>query len=133
MTRKRSLWLVFIGASMFSNFALLSNVWTQVSKKAQIAFESDRDGNFEIYVMDINGRNPRNLTLHPSGDSSSAWSPGGRQITFVSNRTGNAEIHIMDADGQNVRKITNYLDFDHAPTWSSDGRQIAFVSVRGEQ
>ena len=43
----------------------LSNVWAQAPRKAQIAFSSDRDRNLEIYVMDTDGKNQRNLTNHP--------------------------------------------------------------------
>ena len=72
MTRNGLLWLVFIGTIMFGNFALLSNVWTQAPKKAEIAFVSDRDGNGEIYVMDADSKNQRNLTNHQSDDQEPA-------------------------------------------------------------
>ena len=46
-----------------------------VDAQAQIAFVSRRDGNPEIYVMDINGGNPQNLTNHPDRDWAPSWSP----------------------------------------------------------
>ena len=42
----------------------------------KIAFYSERDGNFEIYVMDADGGNPTNLTQNPGHDIVAAWSPG---------------------------------------------------------
>ncbi len=42
----------------------------------KIAFESFRDGNFEIYVMNADGSNQTNLTNNPADDFSPAWSPG---------------------------------------------------------
>ena len=132
MTRRRFLWLVFIGASMFSNFALLSNVWTQAPKKAQIAFSSDRNDNDEIYVMDIDGKNPRNLTNHPGHDLSPAWSPDGQRIAFFSLRKKEDGLYVMDADGKNQRYLAHMHQHGHA-AWSPDGKQIAFGCAVGRR
>ena len=96
----------------------------------QIAFASDRDGNFEIYVMDADGSNLRRLTNNGDRDVYPSWSPDGQQIAFVSDRDGNFEIYVMDADGSNPENRTNNPDSDGAPSWSPDGQQIAFMSNR---
>ena len=132
MNRKRLLSLVFIGASMFSNFALLSNVWAQAPKKAQIAFSSDRNGNDEIYVMDIDGKNPRNLTNHPGSDFSPAWSPDGQRIAFLSFRKKEDGLYVMDADGKNQHYLAHMHQPGHA-TWSPNGKQIAFECAVGRR
>ena len=49
------------------------SVWAQAPQKAQIAFESNRDGNDEIYVMDADGNNPRRLTNNPADDIHPSW------------------------------------------------------------
>jgi Tol biopolymer transport system component/formylglycine-generating enzyme required for sulfatase activity/pimeloyl-ACP methyl ester carboxylesterase len=95
-----------------------------------IAFFSNRDGNDEIYVMNADGSNQRNLTNHPLSDTDPAWSPDGSQIAFASTRDRNYEIYVMDADGNNVRRLTDHPDIDAHPTWSPDGSQIAFLSRR---
>ena len=111
-----------------------------VDAQARIAFESDRDGhiinNFfasEIYVMDNDGGNQRNLTNNPADDRSPSWSPDGKRIAFMSNRDGHAkhgwltsEIYVMDNDGGNQRNLTNNPDNDRFPSWSPDGKRIAF-------
>ncbi len=95
-----------------------------------IAFVSERDGNSEIYVMDADGSNPRNLTHNAASDAFPAWSPDGRHIAFHSERDGNYEIYVMDADGSNPRNLAHNAASDAFPAWSPDGRHIAFQSYR---
>ena len=95
----------------------------------RIAFESDRDGNWEIYVMDSDGSNPRRLTRHIGLDWSASWSPRGEHIAFQSFRSGSFEIYVMDVDGANLLNLTNNDDAnDEWPSWSPDGERIAFES-----
>ena len=102
-----------------------------VDVQAQIAFSSNREGDYEIYVMDINGKNPRRLTNSRHGDYSPSWSPDGKRIVFSSKRDGGvtSEIYVMDADGSSPQRLTNNGHNDYSPSWSPDGERIAFVSV----
>ena len=97
-----------------------------------IAFTSDQDGNFEIYVMEADGTNPQRLTNNPSNDFQPSWSPDGRHIAFMSDRDENFEIYVMEADGTNPQRLTNNPSNDFEPSWSPDGRHIAFTSDRDE-
>jgi Tol biopolymer transport system component len=99
---------------------------TLSGEEGLIAFVSDRDGNDEIYVMEADGSNQRNLTNHPASDSSPSWSPNGRELAFVSDRTGAATIWLMGADGSDLRELIPGTQ----PAWSPDGSQIAFTDVR---
>ena len=65
---------------------------------SMIVFESDRDGNTEIYVMNTDGSNETRLTHNDAQDISPSWSPDGSKIAFSSDRDGNAEIYVMMAD-----------------------------------
>lgn len=95
-----------------------------------IAFDSDRDGNREIYVMDPDGSNQVNLTNDPDDDFNPAWSPDGSQIAFVSTRPNEVSskqaIYIMDANGGNVFQLTTNFYSDW-PDWSHDGKQITYT------
>ena len=62
----------------------------------KIAFNSDRDGYEEIYVMNADGTNQTNISNNNSYDYSPFWSPDGSKIVFVSDRDGNFEIYVMD-------------------------------------
>ncbi len=102
---------------------------------SKLVFQSNRDGNFEVYVMNADGSNPVNLTNNATAglnnDSQPSWSPDGTKIAFHSNRDGNSNIHVMNADGSNVVNLTgSSLAEESAPRWSADGTKIAFQSDR---
>ena len=87
---------------------------------------SDRDGDFEIYVMDADGKNQTQLTQNNDRDWFPSWSPDGQRIAFMSNRDGDFEIYVMDADGKNITQLTQNNDYEWLPSWSPDGQRIAF-------
>jgi len=95
-----------------------------------IAFSSDRDGNFEIYVMNADGSNPIRLTYDDAADLYPGWSPDGRKITFESDRDGNSEIYVMNADGSSPVNVTHNPAADVHARWSPRGNTIAFDSDR---
>jgi len=80
-------------------------VWSPEGQR--IAFLSERDGNWDIYVMDADGSNPTNLTHDAGFDGYPAWSPDGQRIAFASNRDGNTEIYVIAADGSSLIGTTS--------------------------
>lgn len=98
--------------------------------RGKIAFASDRDGNFQIYVMAPDGGEQTRLTNSTSDDLEPAWSPDGTKLAFVSNRDGNREIYVMNSDGSNQIRLTNNSASDLHPVWSPDGSKIAFYTDR---
>lgn len=99
----------------------------------QIAFMSGRDGNPEIYAMNVDGSNLRRLTNNSAGESSPTWSPSGSQIAFTSDRTGKAQIYVMNsADGSGVRRLTVNESEADRPTWSPPPfNEIAYAASTG--
>jgi VCBS repeat-containing protein len=100
---------------------------------SKIAFDTNRDGNNEIYVMNADGTGLVRMTNNSADDSQAAWSPDGSKITFMSNRSGTYEIWVMNAsDGSGLTQLTNVggSTVSGQPVWSPDGSKIAFTSDR---
>ena len=98
----------------------------------RIAFSSNRDGNTEIYVMNVDGSGIRRLTNHPAADAVPTWSPTGTQIAFTSDRSGTPQIYIMSAaDGSNLRKITSESYADRASWSPGPWNEVAYASRSG--
>ena len=95
-----------------------------------ITFQSNRDGNDEIYVMNGDGSGLINLTNNPADDSAPFWSPDGKSIAFQSSRNGNSEVYVMSADGSNPTRLTNNPSDDAVDGWSPDGKRILFHTAR---
>jgi Tol biopolymer transport system component/DNA-binding winged helix-turn-helix (wHTH) protein len=98
-----------------------------------VVFVSDRDGNGEIYIQEIDGSNLRRLTNHPAHDEFPTFSPDGTQIVFNSNRADeNFDVWVMNTDGSGLRRLTNWMsDEEIRPNcWSADGTQLLFASNR---
>ncbi len=87
----------------------------------KIVFETNRDGNAEIYTMNADRTNRVDLTRYPADDTDPRWSSDGSRIVFASNRTGNYQIYTMNADGTAVTRVTHDANDDRRPTWTADG------------
>jgi TolB protein len=72
---------------------------------SRVAFISARDGNWEIYVVDIATGQERRLTHDDGQDVAPAWSPDGRQIAFLSNRHGAWAVYLLDLRSGDVEKL----------------------------
>jgi len=100
------------------------------SLQGRIAFQSDRDGSLEIYVMNADGSNVSRLTNNPAVDVFPAWSPDGNRIAFASDRGGFPDIYLVNPDGTNLQRLTNSASADVTPAWSNTADELAFVSNR---
>ena len=91
--------------------------------------QSPNDDN-EIWVMNTDGTNWRNLTDNNSAEYQPAWSPDGTRIAYVSDRSGNLDVWVMNTDGTSQRNLTQHPAWDSLPAWSPDGTKIAFNRKR---
>jgi Tol biopolymer transport system component len=95
----------------------------------QIAFYGHRSGEAQIYVMDADGSNVRNISDNGIWESDPTWSVKG-EITFESRLSGNADVWIMRGDGSGRVNLTEHASEDHFGDWSPDGEKIVFSSNR---
>jgi Tol biopolymer transport system component len=100
---------------------------TVSGQNGQIAFVSDRNGNSEIYLMNLDGSGLVNLTGDAAGDFSPAWSPDGRHIAFWSDREGEPVVYTMFADPTGTRPEVRRISAGSDPAWSPDGTTIALT------
>jgi len=107
-----------------------------VSEKAEAAFPGKNgriaywvyDGNdSEIYSMNPDGTDCKQLTDNSDPDYSPDISPDGTKIAFESSRSGSNKLYVMKADGTAVRNLSGSEVGEGSPAWSPDGNKIVFV------
>jgi Tol biopolymer transport system component len=96
----------------------------------RLAFDSNRDGDQEIYTMNSSdGSDVRKLTDNQNHDVVPTWSPDGSTIAFMRDY----DIWVMSADGTNQKNLTSSPDLsEYEPNWSPDGTKIVFEKWGGE-
>jgi Tol biopolymer transport system component len=85
----------------------------------QIVFCSDRDGDPDLYIMDRDGSNVRQLTNAPGYDGGPFFSPDGRWIVYRTDRKkpDHLQIHVIRADGKEDVALTDNIGVNWAPYW----------------
>jgi len=101
-----------------------------------LAFSSNRNGHWDLYVMLLEAGKTLQLTNSPEYEGHPGWSPDGRWLAYeayIPNEAGgDLEIMIRTLDGsQEPLRLTADPSADFAPAWSPSGRTVAFVSTRG--
>ena len=96
-----------------------------------IVFQSDRGGQSDIWIMEADGSNQRNLTQDKAEDLFPSWSRDGKKIAWTrGGRTPAGEIWIMNLDGSGKIQVTSNGFADYNATWSPDNSEIIFQSPR---
>lgn len=101
----------------------------------QIIFESNRDGNWEIYIMDSDGKNQLRLTTSEFDSRRPSWHPNGKKVIFESNKTGKNELYELIIKNKEINKI-DIKDITGEPTFASyapNGKKIAFSLKESDQ
>jgi len=105
---------------------------------SKVAFVRESDGNYDLWMQNIDGGGLTQLTSSPFGDFEPAWSPDGKKLLFVSNRDSggdvrNTSIYMLKLEGNQVKRLTNAkAATDGGPAWL-DSKTVAFHSNRDQK
>ena len=83
--------------------------------------------NRELFVMDIDGQNKKQITCTPESEGNAVWINGGKQIAYLSGKSGDSQLWIMEADGSNARQISHHEKGINGFLFSPDVIQILFI------
>jgi hypothetical protein len=118
--------------------AVWSPVWSPDDR--QLAFSGTRGGISDIYIVNADGKNLRQMTNDKYGDLQPAWSPDGRRIAFASDRSPETDLSIlkiakwritvMDAQSGAIEVLPGQDGLNLNPQWSPNGQELAFISDR---
>ena len=144
----------------FSVFRLIANIWSvtaspksstpvgeavPVTRGAQsveglslspdgetLAFDSDRNGNHDIYTVPASGSEPRQLTTDPLDEFLPTWSPDSRELAYHAFAiTGTRQLRTIPSSGGTPSTVTAAPLNQRQPGWSPDGRALVFDAGRG--
>ena len=96
-----------------------------------IVFNSNRSGNWEVWVANADGSDCRQVTSYAGAPAANPrWSPNGRLIAFDYRDGGNADIFVITPEGGPVSRLTTDASAELTPSWSRDGKWLYFSSNR---
>lgn len=125
-TATKLILLLLLFSAEASNVAVGQEHITQIPT-GLIAFASDASGRDEIYTIQTDGSNLRQLTT--ISGTTPDWSPNGEQIVYSSLQNGSYDLFVMNADGSNQRLLLTLPDtHEYSAAWSPNGQYIAFVA-----
>jgi uncharacterized protein YjdB len=98
--------------------------------RTRVAFSSNRATNYDLYLMDADGKNLQRLTSNPGNEGEPAWTPDGTRIVYTTATGATTQIASISVDGSDNRQLTMGPSRNQSPVVSADGRTIGFVSTR---
>ncbi len=141
---KKKLIILIVSVLIFSNSALsqiksvkefcltkneFDNRYSSYSPTGnKIIFESNRDGNWEIYIMDSNGTNQKRLTTNKDSDRRPSWHPSGKMILFESDKSGKIELYTLNLKNKRINKISNINHYGE-PMFASFSPNGKFIAI----
>jgi TolB protein len=93
-------------------------------------YQSFADGQWDLWVMNADGTNPRRVTGGAGNKTDASFSPDGQWIVYSFEDTDEdaVNLYVISTQGGQAIRVTNFEGYDGAPSWSPDGRQIVFES-----
>lgn len=109
------------------------DLWPSFSPDGRkIVFQSDRNGNPDIFIMNADGTNVQQITSDSTRESYPGFSPDGKKVLFTSKRDGNEELFEVNYHGTEIRRLTNSPGNELSPSYSPDGKMITYFYEKGD-
>lgn len=94
-----------------------------------------RPNKMDLWLMDADGRNQRQITHLGAASFGPSWTADGKRIIFSSNhhtnpRLGNFDLFLINPDGTGLEQVTTAPTFDGFPMFSTDGKRVVWASNR---
>jgi dipeptidyl aminopeptidase/acylaminoacyl peptidase len=94
------------------------------SSTGRIAFISNQTGTSQLYTMNANGGELRQITSLSTGATDPSWSPDGTKIAFASGAVGSYQVYVTALTGGTPRRLTSFQADNKFPQWSPDGTKL---------
>ncbi len=103
-----------------------------LAARGSLAFVVRELGQSDIWVSNVDNRNPIRVTNSPEDDRDPSWSPDGQRIAYASRRDGNWDLYLLDLNNVSAQpeRLTLGLGFQGAPVWSPDAAFLAYESYQ---
>jgi TolB protein len=102
--------------------------WSPDGKKLALTL-SGRNGNPDVYILDLTNQNLTRITDDPAIDTEPEWAPDGRSLYFTSDRAGSPQVYQVGIEGGHPKRITFEGSYNARPRISPDGTQLAMVTL----
>jgi len=112
----------------FENLSLAENTLSWSPDGGCIAYTSDRDGSWNIYILNVKTGESARLTKHPAKDMSPVWLPPGRCLIFLSYRGKQPDLWMYDFEIDGFYQLTSDSALEEQVTFTQDGSRIAYLS-----
>lgn len=125
---KRAFVYILLGTMSINGSLPVRNV--HAAEESVISFLSNEKGDYDIFIIDTDGRIQERITTDAMRKNSLTCSPNGYLFAYTSNEHGDPDIYKMDIRNNNPIQLTHHPDRDISPAWSPNGKWIAYVSDR---
>ena len=97
-----------------------------------VIFVSDRDGDEDLYLYDMNSGKTDRITDNAANDFAPSFSPDGKELVYVSNQDDpyKWEIYAIDVKKGRIARLTDNVYWDGFPRFAANGQSIVFSSKR---
>jgi len=93
----------------------------------EIAFSKVYLGFMDLYTIQVDGTQERQIIHDATPDAMPSWSADGTQLAFARGEPSQSDLYLIAPDGSGLEQVTDLDGYEQGPTWSPDGKRFAFI------